>query len=310
MITFDPQAPAVTEALKQWRSREIFPTEFTSAELRGFSRELMERSVVSACTTNAEYVQEIQNIVDAVLSGEMNLATGRMHLMRKLAQLGYNVEKGFPQDMADVPPAEAGSIRDLSSETRIDLVIETNLRMAANYGRMVSGNSKYALYAYPAWQLVRIYVREIPRGSEESHSVGWQRRWEDAARAVAGEGVANYDAQASTGQGAAPLVALKTSPIWAALGDGAGGYTDTLRNPYPPFAFRSGMGWREVSRNEWERIAGGAAPEQRAMGAGGANERPQFSPGEEEVREVFSRFSPDVQNAIRTALKEELGRAA
>ena len=46
------------------------------------------------------------------------------------------------------------------------------------------------------------------------------------------------------------FVALKSSPIWQALGDGVGGFKDTLGNPYPPFAFGSGMGWTDVSADD------------------------------------------------------------
>jgi len=59
------------------------------------------------------------------------------------------------------------------------------------------------------------------------------------------------------------MIALKDSPIWQALGDGAGGYRDTLGNPYPPFAFSSGMAWRGVRR---ERCI--------EMGLIGENEQP------------------------------------
>jgi hypothetical protein len=50
------------------------------------------------------------------------------------------------------------------------------------------------------------------------------------------------------------MCALKTSPIWQALADGAGGFEDTLGSPYPPFAFGSGMAWVNVRRSEWKRI--------------------------------------------------------
>ena len=46
------------------------------------------------------------------------------------------------------------------------------------------------------------------------------------------------------------MVALKSSPIWQALGDGAGGFRDTLGNPYPPFAFGSSYAWVHVDRLE------------------------------------------------------------
>jgi hypothetical protein len=49
------------------------------------------------------------------------------------------------------------------------------------------------------------------------------------------------------------MVALKTSPIWAEIGRGAGGYLDTIGTEYPPFAFGSGLAWVNVGRREWKR---------------------------------------------------------
>jgi hypothetical protein len=46
------------------------------------------------------------------------------------------------------------------------------------------------------------------------------------------------------------MVALKDDPIWQALGDGDGGYDDTLGNPFAPFAFNSGYETLDVSRKE------------------------------------------------------------
>jgi len=62
---------------------------------------------------------------------------------------------------------------------------------------------------------------------------------------VAGDAAA-YGALGNHGR----MAALKSSGIWQALGDGAGGYLDTLGNPYPPFAFNSNMWTRELSRAE------------------------------------------------------------
>jgi DNA-binding transcriptional regulator YdaS (Cro superfamily) len=67
-----------------------------------------------------------------------------------------------------------------------------------------------------------------------------------AAEEVAYEGVA----QGTMGE----MIALKSSPVWKALGNGAGGYRDTLGNPYPPFAFSSGLGWQDVSREKCVRL--------------------------------------------------------
>jgi hypothetical protein len=45
------------------------------------------------------------------------------------------------------------------------------------------------------------------------------------------------------------MVARKDSPIWDSLGD-SDLFDDGLDNPFPPFAFNSGMWTEEISRDE------------------------------------------------------------
>lgn len=279
------ETPVVTDALAEFRQRTVFETDLGSAELRGFSAELRNRSLFSARTTNAEYLNEVQAVVDDILSGKENMVRGRLRLMRKLAQLGYDPMVGFPDDMATVPPAERGSLQDLSSQRRIDLVLETNVRMARGYAQQVAGNRDYSRYAEPAWELFRLYTREIPRGSEESKSAGWEQRWRDAGDVVNFEGASQER-----------LVARKDSPIWQALGDGVGGYTDTLLNPFPPFAFRSGFAWKAVPREKAIRLGLVAAEETPAAQAA------TLTPGQAEVQRVFKGLSTEMQDALRKEL--------
>lgn len=70
--------------------------------------------------------------------------------------------------------------------------------------------------------MVRYYVREIERGSPESRSAGWLQRWRDAGESVDWVGAIKHQ-----------LIAMKDSPIWDALADGEGGYTDAIGNGYP-----------------------------------------------------------------------------
>ena len=56
---------------------------------------------------------------------------------------------------------------------------------------------------------------------------------------------------ASAGSGR--LIALKTSPIWEALGSRFL-FDDALNVDHPPFAFGSGMGWREVPLEEAQEL--------------------------------------------------------
>jgi hypothetical protein len=249
------------------------------------------RSIFSARTTNADYLNEVAHVVDRMLSGELNMAYGRLELMKKLKQLGYDPAKGFPQDMATVPPAERDSLQDLSSERRIDLMLRTNVAIARNYGRVVEGNTAFARHAWPAWELVRLEQREVPRGTPDSHTDGWMKRWQAAGESVGWVGACKDR-----------LVALKDSPIWQALADGVGGYEDTLGHPFPPFAFNSGMDWRAVPRAEWEELmkdTGG-----NAQDTDPAPMKAQLAPTDNEVKAALSRLGPDFAAELRKELEE------
>lgn len=122
-----------------------------------------------------------------------------------------------------------------AAEGRIDLIVKTQRRMAQSLGQL-SAQTPGQVSRYPAWRLVRGGTRREPRDD-------WDRRWAAAGAETAFEGACKDD-----------YVALKDSPIWAALGSGAGGFRDAIGNPFPPFAFGSGMTWARVSRDEAQKL--------------------------------------------------------
>lgn len=275
---------AITAAMEQWRARTHLPTALGSADLRGLSAEVRLRSIFSARTTNADYLEDVAEAVDDLLAGRINMAMARLRLLQRLAELGYDPLRGFPDDAAVVPPAERGSLQDLSSERRLNLMLETNARIANGYAKVIAGNTDYARRQYPAWELVRLYPRHVPRGTEESHTAGWRERWLAAGNAVEWEGAVQV-----------PSIGRKDSPIWQALGDGEGGdWSDTLGNPFPPFAFNSGMAWRAVPRAEAEAL-GLVTGSDAGLAAGTAPMQAQLSPGEEEISRAIDRLSPDLR---------------
>ena len=118
-----------------------------------------------------------------------------------------------------------------ANEQRLDFIVKTQRRMAQSLGQLAA-QTPGVLKDFPAWRLVRRGTRQEPRDD-------WDRRWAAAGAATGWQGACSVD-----------YVALKDSPIWAALGEGAGGFRDTIGNPFPPFAFGSGMGWVAVTRGE------------------------------------------------------------
>jgi len=211
------------EAIRLNAIKTALPTTLTSRQLAALSADIKRRAQFSARVAEAEYLDQISGTIADMLSGKTSLATGRVQLQQALREF-----------MPALNPD--GGVADITSNARLDLILRTQTEMAYGYGQTVQGNDPDVVAAFPCAELYRLEDRKDPRD--------WEARWRVAAQ-VAGD----TDAQrvlAETGR----MIARKDSGIWQALGDGAGGYTDTLGNPYPPFAFNSGMWTRDISRSE------------------------------------------------------------
>lgn len=251
------------------------PTALSSAEIRQqLSPGIRARSLFSARTTEAAYLRRVKALLEQYAAGKINAADVRLGMIEQLARLGYDAEAGgFPGDAAlGIPPAQRDTLRDLASTMRLKLVIDTNVRQARSVAQTVAGSTPVALALYPGWTLGRVLSRKQPRGD-------WSLRWQAA-----------YDAVGGAGAAATEMTALKSSPIWAALGAGAGGYTDTLDTPYPPFAFGSGYSWRPASRERCIEL-GLIAADEPATGPDPASI--SLAPADSTLAEAFADMPPD-----------------
>lgn len=225
------------EALAHLAAKRVLPTDLDSAGLRELDAGLRRQSLFSARTMIEEYLDDVKAKVESVLSPVQavregqdqtvtegyNPATARAAMREELKRLGYAPSED-----------EAGTIKDLSSDARLNLVVKTNVELAQGAGHFVQQNDPAVVDLYPALELIRFEQKEKERD--------WAARWRFAAR-EAGD-LKAYAALELHGR----MVALKSSGIWKALGDGAGGYSDSLGNPFPPFAFNSGMWTQDVGR--------------------------------------------------------------
>lgn len=221
-------------------ARKLMPTSLSSREVRDqIAAEIRQRSVFLARGTNVKFLSALADILDAYIAGRMNDADTRLAIVTELESLGYTPEGGFPGDPS-VPPAEAGTLRDLSSTSRMQLVLDTNAQFMFGAGQKAGGESPENAFDYPAWELIRVAPREVPRGFKMT-SAGlvplpgdsWEERW------VACGGVLIDNR----------MIALKGDDIWKKLGDSQL-FDDALDTDHPPFAYNSGKGWRAVPRRE------------------------------------------------------------
>ena len=234
------------------RIKDLLPTTLGSEEIRGtIAADILRRSVFSARMASATYLAKIRDVCSRVLAGEINQATAVLELTQTLADMGHS-------------PQDGNGIDNPASLRRLNLIVDTQTQMAASVAR-IDNETEGTIARWPAWELVRFERRDKPRKD-------WAARWRAAGESVGWQGALQNR-----------FIALKSSPIWAALGAGAGGFSDTLGNPYPPFAYSSGLDWREVTAEDCKRLGlatGSATPPRRA----------QLSPGEKDILDAVQRY--------------------
>lgn len=211
-------------------SRPVAGTRLTSAEIAELGAEVTERGFFSAQNLLTDVLSGLKTDITSILNPEtkvredgspftsgMDPATARLKAKEALAKIGYQPE-----------PGKAGTIADLSSNARINLVVDYNQVEGAGYGQYVEGNDPEVLDLFPCQELIRVEARKEPRG--------WDVIW-PAACAEAGDEEAGRVFR-QTGR----MIARKDSGVWLAISD--------FGRPWPPFKFGSGMGLMDVDRKE------------------------------------------------------------
>ncbi len=247
-------------ALKSLGDRNVRPTSMTSAELRAASVSMRQQSFFSAQTLLEDYLDAAKESVLSLLhptteqradrvtaeNPEGNVTVGlndayaRTKLRELLKQLGYAPDA-----------ADAGTIKDLSSDARIQLVLRTNKELAQGQGNWLNSQRTGVLESFPADELFRLEDRAVKRD--------WLTRWR-----LAGDQTGDPIGTGWTVTPGGRMIALKNHEIWNWIGSSEL-FEDALDVVWPPFAFNSGMWVRDVSRKECEEIglmdAADAAPE-------------------------------------------------
>jgi hypothetical protein len=174
--------------------------------------ENISQSILSRSIFSARVANtEFLQSIDDALQSYIN---GEIGLAEARTQLQDKLgEIGYSPDAA-----EAGKITDFASDARLNLILETNAEMASGYGQWSQGQNAAILDEWPAQELIRIAPRKMPRD--------WPLRWADA-------GGAEFDGR---------MIAPKNDDVWTKI--------SRFGSPYPPFDFGSGMGVRDIARDE------------------------------------------------------------
>lgn len=246
-MTFD-EPITLSEAMKILAAKKLLPTSLDTAGLRQLDAADRAQSVFSAQTTNEYLLQLYRDRIGGILNPEP--AEGEATTQFSPDYVRQSI-KQFLQEIGYEPaPDDAGTLKDLSSDARINLVIKTNTELAQGQGLWIANQNPVILDEWPAQELFRAEARQQPRE--------WLQRWR-----LAGDQTGD---PIGTGWTITPderMIALKNHDIWDWIGS-SDLFDDALDFIWPPFAFNSGMWVRDVDRATTEAIGlmqkGDAAP--------------------------------------------------
>jgi len=211
------------EAIASRKAKRLLPTSAGSAELAKLAPQIRERAMFSARVTDKDFLVRADQLINGIVS-PLSSPGGKPGRKSPLSRIEA---RGKLQDYLDsiqyeAPKGKEGSLQDLRSNARINLIVDTNVKMAHGYGQFAMENDPEILDDIPCKELYRLGARKTPRD--------WISRW-----AAAG-------GKLTSGR----MIARKDDPIWTKI--------SRFGNGYPPFDYNSGMWTREIFRSEAEDL--------------------------------------------------------
>lgn len=212
-------------AVEKLRAKTPVPSPLDTAGMEDIPLALRERAFFSSEILKLQWLQDAQNDLQNAIE-----------VLRRPSDGAYQTRERFIEEMAkrgrqlgldprgDASTASRyGGLRDPTSERRLGLIYDFQNESVHEYARWRSGQDAGALDAFPAQEFVRVKTVKTPRQN-------WPERFVKAGgKLIAGR-----------------MVALKSDPVWKKM--------NRFGVPWAPFDFGSGMGLRDLSRRESEKL--------------------------------------------------------
>lgn len=239
-----PDSLPLADALSRISSKTPIGSALKTAEWRDVPLALRERAQFSAGVESVRLLQAIQDRLAGEISQQREaLANGKQATFDRSSFIDAIREIGVQEGLTPTDPSKVGTLQDITSIPRLGMIHDMQTAQAAGFATWKLDMNEGALALYPAYRF-GLSTAAVPRAD-------WEQRWARAASSVGFEGVARNG----------EMVALKTSPVWAAL--------SAFGTPWPPFDFGSTRQLEDVDREE-----------AIALGLLGPNDTPEPDGGE------------------------------
>jgi len=237
------------DALRNNAAKRVLKLAFSAQEIEDtLPTAIKSRSVFSAGNMYASVLTDLRGMLGGALQPAVVLQPdGTLRKAERFESLSHakirtEIRQGLLSRDYAPAPGDEGTIKDLTSDRRIDLVINTQGQMARGYARQRAVQSKAIRETFPADRLYRAVFSKKRRD--------WLQRWNEA-KSELGDATDATTAMSDNG----PFVASKNDPIWEAISRFGTGYS--------PFDYNSGMRTRSVLASEARRYGITDTPEEQ-----------------------------------------------
>ena len=207
-----------SEAIEKLAAREILPSSMGTAAWRKIPTAIRERAFFSARVESARVLNAMHETLGTYLAGTRMengglLAQGRAEFIADMRALAIRegLGKVDPATGKISPLIRETDLTDVRSIARLQLIFDTQVEAAQEYGYWRQGQDPAILSAFPAQQFIRVRPVKAPR-SYHVAAEGAIRRKDDL-------------------------------PFWLSL-------NRDFSVPWGPWGFGSGMGVEDIDRTE------------------------------------------------------------
>ena len=171
------------EAIKRLGKKKPVARKLSSKQWAAMPTQIRERAYFTANVESMKFLNRSKKMIKDYLSGAREMVTTpdgrRVSALKKTgrADFVYEMQKLAKQTgMGNVlPPGEDMSrdmitrTKDIASETRLNLIFDTQTQQAQSYGYYKQGQDPAILDAYPAQRFIRAEQRKDPRPLHKSN---------------------------------------------------------------------------------------------------------------------------------------------
>ena len=174
-----------SEAIQKLLDRGVLPSSFDSHLWSLVATEIREKSFFSSQVESAALLDRMKSYIDDFLAvardenGHLK-AQGRSQFVADMRELA--IREGLGKVDADtgkiIPEIRESDLTDIRSIARLQLIFDTQVEAAQEYGYWLQGQDESILWVYPCSRFIRVRPVMIPREYHAAHE-GEVRRKDD-----------------------------------------------------------------------------------------------------------------------------------